>query len=157
MASDARRPTDAKRGRGDSPLPARPLTLVVDPSVAVPACLAANGFASIPDSELVAPPLLWSEVRSALHELVWRGEVDAETGAAANEVLDGCPVRRIDDDRLGAAAWRIADELGWAKSYDAEYVALAQLLGCRMVTRDGRLRRGAGRLGIVFFRSELAT
>ncbi len=124
--------------------------------MAVPACLVANGFASIPDADLVAPPLLWSESRSTLHELVWRGEIDAEIGASAREALDGCPVRRIDDARVGATAWRIADELGWAKMYDAEYVALAQLLGCRVVTRDGRLRRGADRLGIVFFRSELA-
>jgi predicted nucleic acid-binding protein len=31
-------------------------------------------------------------------------------------------------------------------TYDAEYVALARLLGCRLFTVDERLRRGAGRL-----------
>ncbi|MGI8829736.1 MAG: hypothetical protein ACR2I5_08225 [Candidatus Limnocylindria bacterium] len=39
-----------------------------------------------------------------------------------------------------------AEQLGWAKTYDAEYVALAQLLGCRLLTRDDRLRRGAARV-----------
>jgi len=43
-------------------------------------------------------------------------------------------------------AWAVADELGWAKTYDAEYVALARALGCRLVTVDARLKRGAGRL-----------
>jgi predicted nucleic acid-binding protein len=42
-----------------------------------------------------------------------------------------------------------------AKTYDAEYVALAGLLRCRLVTIDGRLRRGAGRLGFVVLLNEL--
>ena len=33
---------------------------------------------------------------------------------------------------LGLEAWRIADELGWARTYGAEYVALGSLLGCRL-------------------------
>jgi predicted nucleic acid-binding protein len=45
--------------------------------------------------------------------------------------------------------------LGWAKTYDAEYVALARLLGCRLVTLDARLRRGADRLGFVISPDEL--
>jgi hypothetical protein len=56
----------------------------------------------------------------------------------------------------GNEAWRIADALGWAKTYDAEYVATARLLGCRMVTLDARLRRGADRLGFVVTVDELA-
>jgi predicted nucleic acid-binding protein len=56
---------------------------------------------------------------------------------------------------LAEEAWRIADELGWAKTYDAEYVALASLLDCRLVTVDGRLRRGADRLGFVVGPTEL--
>jgi hypothetical protein len=39
--------------------------------------------------------------------------------------------------------WRIADEMGWAKTYDAEFVALAALLRGRLVT-DVRLRAALG-------------
>jgi predicted nucleic acid-binding protein len=39
--------------------------------------------------------------------------------------------------------------MGWAKTHDAEYLALAQLLGCRFVTLDARLHQGAARLGFV--------
>jgi predicted nucleic acid-binding protein len=56
---------------------------------------------------------------------------------------------------LAGEAWRIADSLGWAKTYDAEYCALASLLDCRLVTVDGRLRRGADRLGFVVGPAEL--
>jgi predicted nucleic acid-binding protein len=125
------------------------LTLVVDASVAVPACLAEAGFAILGDPDLVAPPLLWSETRSVLHELVWRGELTVDDGVAAAAALATCPVRRLEPERLGNEAWRIADMLGWAKTYDAEYVALALLLDCRLVTVDGRLLRGAERLGVV--------
>jgi predicted nucleic acid-binding protein len=41
------------------------------------------------------------------------------------------------------------------KTYDAEYVALARLLGCRVLTLDRRLRRSADRLGIVVSPAEL--
>jgi hypothetical protein len=40
-------------------------------------------------------------------------------------------------------------DFGWAKTYDAEYVALAKL------TVDRRLRRGADRLGFVVTPAEL--
>ncbi len=43
-------------------------------------------------------------------------------------------------------ALRIAEWLGWATTYDAEYVALAQALDAPLVTADARLARGAGGL-----------
>jgi len=131
------------------------LTLVVDASVALPACLSEAGFALLPDADLVAPALMWSETRSALHELVWRREVTPTDGEAALDALERCGVRRARDRRLGVEAWRIAGELGWAKTYDAEYVALARLLRCRVVTLDSRLRRGAERLDLVVTLDEL--
>jgi len=36
--------------------------------------------------------------------------------------------------------------LGWAKTYDAEYVALARTLECSLLTTDRRLQRGAERI-----------
>src|ERR1700730_6438774 len=71
------------------------------------------------------------------------------------ELLGGSPVRKRDHVRLLAEAWRLADELGWAKTYDAEYCALAAILDCRLLTLDGRLRRGADGLGFVVTPDEL--
>lgn len=52
-------------------------------------------------------------------------------------------------------AWSLADEMGWAKTYDAEYVALARLLGCRWVTLDSKLRTTTARLGFAVSPTEL--
>ena len=125
------------------------MKLVVDASLVVAACLSEDGLDRFGKYELVSPPLMWSEARSALHELVWRREVPASVGDGARDALDVVPVRALAPARLGAEAWAIADELGWAKTYDAEYVALAGLLDCRLVTLDAGLHRSARRLGFV--------
>ena len=126
---------------------------MVDAAVAVNASY--GGLGPLRSEELFAPPLMWAEARSAIHQAVWRGEVAPEEGLKLLAALHGLPVRSRNPARLGETAWRLADELGWAKTYDAEYLALAQLLGCRTVTVDFRLRRGADRLGLVVLPSEL--
>jgi predicted nucleic acid-binding protein len=129
--------------------------LVVDASVAVAASYSADGFEEFGDERLMAPPLLWSEARSALHELLWRREITPDDADRAHVRLERCPIERSRHRRLGQEAWRLASELGWAKTYDAEYVALADLLGCRLVTLDARLRRATARLGFVVGPMEL--
>ena len=119
------------------------------------AALATDGFSAFGDESLVAPSLMWSEARSALHELERRREISAEDAAAARDRLETCPVEQRTHALLGEETWQLADLFGWAKTYDAEYVALAQLLGCRLVTVDARLRRATERLGFVVSPSEL--
>lgn len=129
--------------------------LVVDASVALGACSVEDGFGDLRDPDLVAPPLMWSEALSVLHEQRWRGAIHADDAEDARARLERAPVARREPAQLRAEAWRLADALGWAKTYDAEYLALAALSGCRVVTVDGRLRRGADRLGLVLLPSEL--
>lgn len=127
---------------------------VIDASVALGASAVANGFDFLP-TELAAPPLMWSEATSALHELRWRGQVNPEDADLTLERLLRCPIARQDPAPLRLTAWAIADELGWAKTYDAEYLALARLLDTQVITLDARLRRGAARLGLVVGVDEL--
>jgi predicted nucleic acid-binding protein len=129
--------------------------LVLDANVVIPACTVDRGFRHFGRERLVAPSLMWSEARSSLHEAVWRGELDPAEGERSVGRLDRCPVRAESHPELGHEAWRLADELGFAKTYDAEYLALANLLGCRLVTLDARLKRATHRLGFVVGPTEL--
>jgi predicted nucleic acid-binding protein len=105
--------------------------------------LAAEGFDLFGDEQLVAPALLWPEASSVIHELRWRREISDELASTAFGVLLTAPVSLRAPRRLRREVWRVADDLGWAKTYDAEYVALARIRGCRLFTVDERLRRGA--------------
>ena len=135
--------------------------LVIDASLAVELSLDRAGERASKalgnDGELIAPPLLWSEAPSVLHEMAFRGDISnalAELGL--QRFMGGkLGITERRPENLASAAWQIAEDFGWAKTYDAEYVALAKGLGCRLVTLDGRLRRGTDRLGFVVTPAEL--
>ena len=56
--------------------------------------------------------------------------------------INSLKVRFLGDKVLQRTAWRIADQLGWETTYDAEFVALTQLQADAFVTSDGDLARG---------------
>lgn len=112
----------------------------------VRACISSTAFTELDQHQLVAPSLLWSEVPSSLHQALWRGAISPELAELALERFRGAPIQRNEPPGLIRDAWAVAERLGWAKTYDAEYVALAQTLDLPLVTIDGRLKRGAERL-----------
>jgi predicted nucleic acid-binding protein len=114
----------------------------------VAACTVESGFEPYGNDLLIAPSLMWSEVRSSLHVGVWRGVLSRELAAESLDLLERAPLHARAHPRLGGEAWRIADALGWAKTYDAEYLALATIVGCPLVTLDRRMLRAAARIGI---------
>ena len=107
-----------------------------------------DGFGVLANSDLVAPPLLWPEVRSSLHVASERGVIARTIAEDGLRALESGIVTERRHRRLGREAWAIADELGWAKTYDAEYLALARLLDAPLTTLDQRLARAAKRLGL---------
>lgn len=120
---------------------------MVDASVAVAVCLGRAGFESLfGHGRLMAPCLTWPETASALRELHRRGEVDEETAANDLERLLDAPIEPYAGGDLQREATAVAAALGWAKTYDAEYGALARLIDAPLVTIDTRLARRAGGL-----------
>jgi predicted nucleic acid-binding protein len=51
------------------------------------------------------------------------------------------PIRLLGDAVLRRRAWELADRLGWAQTYNAEYVALTQLQADAFITLDKELAR----------------
>jgi predicted nucleic acid-binding protein len=129
--------------------------LVVDAAVVITACLSETGLKNLGRDELVAPHLMWSEASSVLHELRWRKEISGELASIALERLAAADVSSRRPKGLIEEAWRVADRLGWAKTYDAEYLALARLLRCRLLTTDAKLKAGGSGLVNVIGPAEL--
>ena len=55
-------------------------------------------------------------------------------------------VRFLGDRVLQRTAWKVADQLGWETTYDAEFVALTQLQADAFVTSDAELARAVADL-----------
>jgi predicted nucleic acid-binding protein len=64
------------------------------------------------------------------------GKKDAEQRL---DYLRGLRIRLLGDRVLQGTAWKVADQLGWADTFDAEYVALTQLQADALITLDDRL------------------
>src|SRR5262249_9130771 len=127
------------RGAWD-PIASRNMTrFVVDCGVVLR--LASEGIEVAPEHELLAPTLLRSQTLAALHEAVHKGELEADVALERLARIGAMPIRLLGDAVLRRNAWRFADELGWAETYAAEYVALTKLQADAFVTLDEELAR----------------
>ena len=105
--------------------------------------LASEGYEVPQQHELLAPTLLRSQTLSALHEAVQLGELDADVARERLRRVGEIKIRLLGDAVLRRNAWEIADRLGWAETYDAEYLALTKLQADAFVTLDEELARKA--------------
>jgi predicted nucleic acid-binding protein len=112
---------------------------VVDTSAVLQ--LASEGIEVSSAHKLLAPTLLRSQALSALHEAVERGELPAGVAREHLTRIRRMKIRLLGDAVLQRRAWELADQLGWASTYEAEYVALTQLQADAFVTMDAKLAR----------------
>ena len=105
--------------------------------------LAAEEIEVRPEHELLAPTLVRSQTLSAVHEAVHAGEISPEVGLERLSRISAIPIRLLGDAVLRRRAFRLAEQLGWAETYDAEYLALTLLQADAFVTLDAELARQA--------------
>jgi predicted nucleic acid-binding protein len=103
--------------------------------------LASEGIRVRAEHELLAPTLLRSQTLSSVHEAVHAGEISSDVALDRLTRIWAMPIRLLGDAVLRRRAWEVAEQLGWAATYDAEYVALTQLQADAFVTLDAALAR----------------
>ena len=95
---------------------------------------------TVPDEhQLVAPKSLQTQAMSQLYRDVRAGSLSEDE---ARTILDGITTMRIRllGDRVSRGqAWRIAGQLDWDDTTNAEYVAIAKLQADAFVTLDAKL------------------
>jgi len=98
--------------------------------------------------QLFAPTLVRSQALAALYDAAHRGEISAAEGLERISRLNSAllKVRFLGDKALQRQAWKIADQLGWETTYDAEYVALTTLQADALVTSNPDLARAVAGL-----------
>jgi predicted nucleic acid-binding protein len=96
--------------------------------------------AVIPDAhQLLAPTLLRSQLLSLLYRAVRQGELTKQDADRQLNYMRGLRIRLLGDRVLQSVAWKIADQLGWLDTLDAEYIALTQLQADALITLDADL------------------
>jgi predicted nucleic acid-binding protein len=103
--------------------------------------LAATGAAIPEEHQLLAPTLFRSQTMSRLYQAVRRGELEKTDAERRLVYVRRLRIRLLGDRVLQQVAWRIADQLDWPDTLDAEYVALTQLQGDAFVTLDEQVAR----------------
>jgi predicted nucleic acid-binding protein len=110
---------------------------VIGPDVAIR--LAHDQVVIGDEHQILAPTLLRSQMLSLLYQAVQRGEMTEKDAKRRLNYVRGLRIRLLGDSHLQAVAWKVANQLGWSDTYNAEYVALTQLQADAFVTLDGQL------------------
>ena len=101
--------------------------------------IAAGEIEVAPEHQLLAPTLVRSQALASMYRAARRGEVSPAEGRERLRRINSQKVRFLGDKVLQARAWRVAEQLGWESTDDAEFVALTQLQGDAFVTSDREL------------------
>ena len=103
--------------------------------------IAAGEIEVAPEHQLLAPTLVRSQTLAALYSASRRGEISADEGLERVTRINSLKVRFLGDKVLQRTAWRVADQLGWGSTDDAEFVALTRLQADAFVTSDRKLAK----------------
>ncbi len=93
---------------------------------------------ALADEQLHAPQLIDSEIASGLRRQVLAGGLGVEQARLMLGIWQRMGISRYPSVAMLERIWDLRDNLS---AYDATYVALAEELGCGLLTADARLSR----------------
>lgn len=89
--------------------------------------------------EIITAPLFHAEVTSVLREQVYFEKLLPEEGEEAFSAYLEMGVKSIDSPEIQKKAWGLAKRFNLLRTYDMQYLAVAELRGCELWTNDKRL------------------
>jgi predicted nucleic acid-binding protein len=89
--------------------------------------------------ELIGPPMFHAEVTSVLREEVFFKRLSGEEGEEAFRLYSLIQISIIDDPAIYRKAWELAKKYNLPRTYDMQYMAVAELEDCEFWTLDRKL------------------
>ena len=90
------------------------------------------------DIQIITAPLFHAEVTSVLREQVYFNRLQPEEGEEAFSAYLEIGVKSVDSPSLQEMAWELAKKFNHPRTYDMQYLAVAELNDCELWTNDKR-------------------
>jgi predicted nucleic acid-binding protein len=93
------------------------------------------------EDDIGAPHLIDVEVLQVLRRLVRIGDLTADQATDVRRDFEAMPILRFPHTGVADRTWELRHNL---TAHDATYVALAEAMGCPLITSDARLAKASG-------------
>jgi len=122
------------------------MTIVIDSSVVVAALIDRGPVGQwaegvLMSGPLCAPHLMPVEAANVLRRSASAGDISTDVASLAHQDLTSLPVELFPYDLCAPRVWDLRPTI---TTYDAWYVAVAEIIGARLATLDFRLSRAPG-------------
>ena len=89
--------------------------------------------------EFVCPPLFHPEITTGIRKQVYFKQISSEAGEEAFQAYLTLPISEIGGTSVYRKAWELAKKINLPRTYDMQYLAVAELEDCELWTADERL------------------
>ena len=97
---------------------------------------------------MVCAQVFLPECTSTVHEKVFLGQLTQSEGMTLVDQMLRLPLRLSESPHQFRRAMELAHQRRMLKSYDMQYVAVAEIEKCTMVTLDGGVYQAAIEIGV---------
>jgi len=90
-------------------------------------------------TKLITAPLFHAEVTSAIRREVYFKKLNTNEGDLVFFLYLQLDIETVDDPEIYTLAWELAKKFNLPRTYDIQYLAVAELKDCELWTADRRL------------------